>query len=151
MSRHTSRVLASAGVFAAAAGAMALPSATAQAAARHADGHIAWPTNTTGWNVSAPDGSGVQSVTPTGGGYAGTGHVTAVEYSPDGTKVAFAVNIPAAGSTAASGELWIADASGANAHRVVGGPGGVGDLAWSPDGAKVYFVQTSQGTYLGLI
>lgn len=151
MSRRTSRALASVGVLAAAAGAMALPSTAAQAAARHANGHIAWPTNTTGWNVSAPDGSGVQAVTPTGGGYAGTGHVTAVVYSPDGTKAAFAVAIPASGGTAASGELWIADASGANARRVVGGVTGVGEPTWAPDGTKLYFVQNTPSLYAGQI
>ncbi|MBS2547052.1 cell wall-binding repeat-containing protein [Catenulispora sp. NL8] len=146
MSRRASRVLASVGVLAAAAGAIALPSTAAQAAAAHVNGHIAWPTNTAGWSQSDADGSNVQTVTPTGGGYTGDGHVTQVVYSADGTKVAFAVTVPAANNTPASGELWIADASGANARRVLGGQTGVGQLAWSPDGKKIYFVLTSPST-----
>jgi sugar lactone lactonase YvrE len=132
-----SRTLASAGVLAAAAGAVAFTSTSAQAAPRFTNGHIAWVGNTGGWSESAPDGSGVHTVTPSGGGYDGTGKVTGVSYSPDGTKVAFTVTLP--GDLAKAGELWVADASGANAHRLVSGVGGVSQVAWAPDGSKLYF------------
>ncbi|NUR59502.1 MAG: hypothetical protein HOV87_12665 [Catenulispora sp.] len=132
-----SRTLASAGVLAAAAGAVAFTSTSAQAAPRFTNGHIAWVGNTAGWNESATDGSGVHTVTPTGGGYDGTGKVTGVTYSPDGTKVAFTVAFPDTADK--PGELWIADASGANAHRLIGGPN-LRQPSWSPDGSKLYFL-----------
>ncbi|NUR28950.1 MAG: hypothetical protein HOV83_24425 [Catenulispora sp.] len=127
------RALASAGVLATAAGAVALSSTSAQAAPRHVNGHIAWPVNTAGWNESDPDGSNAHAVTPNGGGYDGTGKVTDVVYSADGAKVAFVV------STGSAYEIWIADASGANAHRVVGGLTNASQVVWSPDAKKLYF------------
>ena len=148
MSRRRSRVLASVGVLAAAAGVMALPSTAAQAAARHANGHIAWPTDTAGWSESDADGSNVHAVTPSGGGYTGAGRVTAVVYSPDGAKVAFSVALP--GSSPAA-ELWVADASGANAHRVVAGFPRLESLAWSPDATKIYFVANTAQLYAGQV
>ncbi|GAA1958172.1 MFS transporter [Catenulispora subtropica] len=48
--------------------------------------------DTAGWNESDPDGSHVHAVTPTGGGYDGTGKASDVVYPADGTKVAFVVS-----------------------------------------------------------
>lgn len=147
MSRRRSRVLASVGVLAAAAGVMALPSTAAQAAAQHVNGHIAWPGGTAGWSESDADGSNAHAVTPTGGGYTGAGVVSQVEYSPDGTKVAFVLVLRATPTdSTARAELWIADASGANAHRVVAFAH-LQNLAWSPDAAKIYFVGDTTQQY----
>lgn len=148
MSRRRSRVFASVCVLGAAAGAMALPSTAAQAAARHVNGHIAWPTNTAGWSQSDADGSNAHAVTPSGGGYTGAGRVTAVVYSPDGAKVAFSVALSGSSPTA---ELWVADASGANAHRVAAGFPRLESLAWSPDAAKIYFVADTPQLYAGQV
>lgn len=138
MSRRMTRALASAGVLAAAAGAVALSSTSAQAAPRHVNGHIAWPTNTAGWSESNPDGSNAHAVTPTGGGYDGTGKVTDVVYSADGTKVAFFVN------TGSTFDLWVAEASGSNAHRILTGLSYAGQAVWSPDAKKLYFTLGSE-------
>ncbi|OLE25280.1 MAG: hypothetical protein AUG49_11225 [Catenulispora sp. 13_1_20CM_3_70_7] len=140
-----SRALVSAGVLAAVAGAVALPTTSAQAAAQHGNGHIAWAVNTAGWNEANADGSNAHAVTPSGGGYAGTGHVIQVAYSPDGTKVAFAVAIPASGGAVPTVELWVADASGANARLFLKGATAMGQPVWSPDGTKIY-ISLSEAT-----
>src|SRR4051794_11067503 len=51
-------------------------------------------------------------------------------WSPDGNSVAFI----------ASGQLWIADASGANARRISNVSGGAGGPVWSPTGDRIAFV-----------
>ena len=84
---------------------MALPSTAAHAAAQHVNGRIAWPTNTSGWNESDANGANVHTVTPSGSEYKGTGHVSEVVYSPDGTKVAFTVAVSSSGGMP-TGQLW---------------------------------------------
>ncbi len=51
-------------------------------------------------------------------------------WSPDGSKVAFS----------AAGQLWIADASGANAHALTKLSGGASGPVWSPSGDRIAFV-----------
>jgi Tol biopolymer transport system component len=59
-------------------------------------------------------------------------------WSPDGTRIAFGAG-PATGSNAVgSTSLWVADAGGGDAHRIVDRP--VLSLSWSPDGTRIAYI-----------
>src|SRR6266480_4588544 len=51
-------------------------------------------------------------------------------WSPDGKRIAYI----------AGGQLWIADATGANAHQISNVNGGASGPAWSPTGDRIAFV-----------
>jgi len=60
-------------------------------------------------------------------------------WSPDGSLIAF--------ESSRDGEfgIWVTDASGHNARRLISGRGGA--PAWSPDGAQVVFASERDGNY----
>ena len=60
---------------------------------------------------------------------------TAPRFSPDGTQVAF-VRPDERGRK----QLWVIPLDFGEARRVTGVEGGVGDIAWSPDGGRIAFV-----------
>ena len=68
-------------------------------------------------------------VTPSGG-IDGLG--SRITWSPDGTKIAFANN----------GDIFVADASGANAINVTNTANNSLAPAWSPDGSRILFAST---------
>src|ERR1700730_7156249 len=55
---------------------------------------------------------------------------TEARWSPDGKWVAYI----------STGQLWIADAGGANARKISSGNGGAGSPVWSPTGDRIAFV-----------
>ena len=61
-----------------------------------------------------------------------TTRATEARWSPDGSRVAYI----------AGGQLWVADASGANATRVTNLAGGASGVVWSPTGTHIAFVSS---------
>ena len=55
---------------------------------------------------------------------------TEARWSPDGKRVVYV----------ADGQLWIVDATGANAHHITSVSGGAGGPVWSPTGDRIAFV-----------
>ena len=79
-----------------------------------------------------PDGSDVTRVS-TGGGFAPV-------WSPDGSRIAYfdAFLLRDGGASIADRRLVVADADGSD-PRVIGGPSGAAQLAWSPDGQSLAY------------
>src|SRR5262249_5808050 len=63
----------------------------------------------------------------------GEGGDGAPRWSPDGRRLAF---LSARGDGAAR-QLFVLDAGGGEARRLTDLPGGVGDIAWSPDRTRI--------------
>src|SRR4051812_39271680 len=57
-------------------------------------------------------------------------NATEARWSPDGKRVVYGVG----------GQLWIADASGANARQITNVSGGAGGPVWAPSGDRIAFV-----------
>lgn len=120
----------------AAAGVSALTSAAA-----HADGLVNGPVNgpiayTDGqhWSVVDADGTGKQTITPSGGGFDPADGVRDVAFSRDGSWAAFADRT--------NSSLWVSWADGTHARRIAPSIGTyAGDLhpAWSPDAKTIVF------------
>jgi hypothetical protein len=68
-------------------------------------------------------------------------NITALaQYAPDGSQIAY-IKFPDSQSVTPSGELWLMDASGFNAHKLANADAGRGFApVWSPDGARIAFV-----------
>ena len=62
------------------------------------------------------------------------------DWSPDGTKIAFA-----SGRDSARSQIHIMDADGKNVIRLTDGPGSKRDPDWSPDGGKIAFSVSDWG------
>ena len=60
---------------------------------------------------------------------------TAPRFSPDGSQIAF-IRPDERGRK----QLWVIPLDFGEARRVTGVEGGVGDIAWSPDGGRIAFV-----------
>ncbi|MEO8083741.1 MAG: cupredoxin domain-containing protein [Ardenticatenales bacterium] len=83
--------------------------------------------------VVAPDGTGYRPIVRLSGASGTIGNPT---WSPDGTRIAFTVNL---GST--GGEIYVANADGTNARRLLAHSGWDDiDPRWSPDGRYIAFV-----------
>ena len=69
-------------------------------------------------------------------------------WSPDGTRIAFIrTEVP----PGAYGPLWVMDANGSHAQRLLIDPP-VGFPAWSPDGARIAFaMEGSDGSHIGIL
>jgi len=89
-------------------------------------------------DVVAPDGSGLRNLTPDEAAY------FSPAWSPDGTKIAY-VRFQRDGGSFDEG-IFVANADNTQATKVyVSGlphPISLSELAWSPDGTKIGFVQT---------
>jgi Tol biopolymer transport system component len=82
------------------------------------------------WVMNA-DGSGVtQLISQGANGWSLQGHA---EWSPDGKQIAMF------GSYLGTLQIFVTDASGANAVRYTNQPGINTDVSWSPDGSKLLF------------
>ena len=67
-------------------------------------------------------------------------YLSFARFSPDGKKIAF-IKIPDTQIPFTVGELWVADADGANARKLAEADAGHGYAAnWSPDGTKIAYV-----------
>jgi dipeptidyl aminopeptidase/acylaminoacyl peptidase len=61
-------------------------------------------------------------------------------WSPSGDRLAF---VSTRGADDDRPQLWVLPVSGGEAERVTNVPGGVGTIAWSPDGTRVAFQQST--------
>jgi len=68
-------------------------------------------------------------------------NATAVDFSPDGQKIAY----EAAVGAAADHQIWVADANGSNAAKLTSETDAAHGPKWSPDGLKVLY-HTGEGT-----
>ena len=81
----------------------------------------------------------------------GTGHQTNPDWSPDGTRVVFAMN------DGRRDDLWVADAEGGDAHRLLDCRGTcrwLDDPDWSPDGTEIVYsrsIQRADGWGIGTL
>jgi dipeptidyl aminopeptidase/acylaminoacyl peptidase len=82
----------------------------------------------------APDGSGLTRLTETPAADEGF-----PAWSPDGSRIAFTRYEN--GLEGGSGDLWIMNADGTGATRLLGGAGNDSEPAWSPDGRRIAFVR----------
>ena len=88
-------------------------------------------------DVTANKRSTVTFVMPVAGGTAtqfpnATAAVNEARWSPDGKRVAYI----------ADGQLWIADASGANIKQITTLHGGASGIVWAPTGDRIAFVSS---------
>jgi dipeptidyl aminopeptidase/acylaminoacyl peptidase len=68
-------------------------------------------------------------------------YISFARYSPDGRRMAF-IKIPDTQTPFTVGELWVMDADGSNARKLMEADAGHGYAAnWSPDGTKIAFVR----------
>ncbi|HMI98289.1 MAG TPA: hypothetical protein VK488_00475 [Gaiellaceae bacterium] len=90
------------------------------------------------WTVSV-DGSHLKRL-------ATTGDVLSIAWSPDGKHIAFVDGSQLENSSSgAVADIYVVDADGSNLHRLARGFTGLGrEVAWSPDGARIAFQDTSQ-------
>lgn len=83
-----------------------------------------------------PDGTGMVDITPVGQPF-----LSAVEWSPDGSRFALVVG------NVSGGGVFLSDTLGASLTPVVTRQVGVGSVTWSPDGLRLAFPMTlSQGS-----
>jgi TolB protein len=72
-------------------------------------------------------------------------------WSPDGRRIAFKRIDPAADDALrATGDLWLMNADGTDAHRLTslgGGQNALVNTAWSPDGRSIAFLATTDAQY----
>jgi TolB protein len=109
-----------------------------------ADGsRIAFESRGAIWVMGA-HGEGLTRVVPRGGAW-GSAH--SPTWSPDGHRLAF--------SAERAREIWVADADGSNAHRLLrltmleAEDIGVGEIDWSPNGRRIAF--TGHGGWLAWV
>lgn len=67
--------------------------------------------------------------------------VSNARFSPDGSRIAF-LSASTEGGHVGTSQIWIASVDGDDARCVTDHPGGVSNLAWSPDGTKFSFTAT---------
>jgi Tol biopolymer transport system component len=72
----------------------------------------------------------------------GFGDVRRPNWSPDGTKVAFASN---RGNAASDFDIWVVDAAEGSTRRLTSGAAEDGAPAWSPDGTRIAFGRQEPG------
>jgi Tol biopolymer transport system component len=90
------------------------------------------------WTVST-DGQGLKRLTK-------TGDVLSVDWSPDGTRIAFLDGSRLESSSdGAVGDIYVVRADGSELHRIATGFTGQGRaVVWSPDGKRIAFQDSKQ-------
>ncbi|HEX8735899.1 MAG TPA: hypothetical protein VF721_11275 [Pyrinomonadaceae bacterium] len=109
-----------------------------------------------------PDGTGVQQLTFSTYDLNSYSRDFSPVWSPDGTKIAFvrlnSYTTPgddggwssdSSYNTVYTYGIYTIDANGANLTRIKSGPAFVNDLAWSPDGTTLAYVQGGDTTFAG--
>lgn len=86
--------------------------------------------------VMGADGTDVKEILRTGEPMPVS--VRGLAWSPDGSRIAFV-----RGVDEAMNELWLMNADGSDARRLIDEP--VGSFSWSPDGSRIAFAGTSLG------
>jgi Tol biopolymer transport system component len=95
-----------------------------------------WQSGPDLWTVSV-DGRGLKRLST-------TGDVLSVDWSPDGTRIAF-VDDYGLGSDGALGDIYVVRADGSELHRIATGFQGLGrEVVWSPDGKRIAFQDAKQ-------
>lgn len=115
----------------------------------HDGSRLAFESGGAVWVLGA-DGEGLTRVVARGGAW-GSAH--SPTWSPDGSRLAF--------SAERAREIWVVDADGSDAHRLLrlprlgadmglsAGDIGVGEIDWSPDGRRIAF--TGHGGWLAWV
>lgn len=68
-------------------------------------------------------------------------------WSPRGRRLAYTVAVPDVEANSTSSEIWILDAEQLSAEKLVGGiPGSGPSITWSPDGARLAYVEAEDET-----
>ena len=68
-------------------------------------------------------------------------------WAPQGRRLAYTVAVPDVQANSTSSEIWILDAEQLNADKLVGGiPGSEPSVTWSPDGARLAFMESEDET-----
>ena len=91
--------------------------------------------------VIVDDAGQVRPLTAPGPGY----HDRAPSWSPDGRRIAFISDRPAAPERGAT-RLWVVAADGSTPAITLTAPAQVGAVAWAPDGGSVAWLGLPAGT-----